>query len=58
MIKRKRVAKMTELGIMVDTKELYKLGPVNGAISMFADLVIDIISEKEDDSPPEEKTTK
>jgi len=36
---------MTERGIMVDSKELYKLGPVDGAFSMFADLLSDILVE-------------
>ena len=56
MSKRKRIAKMTERGIMVDPKELHKLGPVDGALAMFADLLGDIVDE--DDSPSEEKENK
>ncbi len=37
--KKKKIAEMTEQGIMVDTEQLYKLGPVAGAIAMFKDLL-------------------
>ena len=36
-----RLAKMTPKGIMVDTDQLHKLGPVNGAIAMIASLFND-----------------
>lgn len=34
-----RVARLTERGIMVDPSQLHKLGPVDGAIAMIADLL-------------------
>ncbi len=34
-----RVARLTEQGIMVNPDKLHELGPVSGAIAMFADLL-------------------
>lgn len=46
MSKKNRIAIMTKRGIMVDYRELNKLGPVGGAIEMFKDLLGDILDEE------------